>query len=317
MFSFSSIMITLDEWEAKLPDQAGKTILITGANAGLGFEDAKFFARKGAHVIMACRDLEKASQAMNAIIAEYPASSLEIVPLDLADFTSIDACAAQILESHSTLDVLINNAGVVESLLDTHQKTAQGFELSFGVNHLGHFKLTAHMLPLLFKSISARIVVLSSLSHRFGKIQFDDLNIEKNYTSLKAYSQSKLANLLFVFELQMKLSNAGKGILAVASHPGWADTHPNSGKWNWQRKMLVQSPLIGTLSTIYAAAANDVVGGAYYGPGGGMEMFFIPGRGFPKRIKPSKSAKDPALATKLWSVSEELTNTYYDPILRA
>jgi NAD(P)-dependent dehydrogenase (short-subunit alcohol dehydrogenase family) len=298
----------IEAWASGIADQSGKTFIVTGANAGLGFEDIKFLAGKGANIIMACRDMEKANTAKNAILAEYPDATLDVMRLDLADFASIDEFSSQVLDTYSRLDVLINNAAAI---MTSYQKTAQGFELGFGVNHLGHFRLTALLLPLLLKSPNSRIVNVSSAAHKFGKIDFDDLNAEKAYKPMKAYSQSKLANLLFTFELQRKFNAAGKDLLSVASHPGLANTHPpRSRTQGAMQKMLGQSPAMGALPTILAAAGDGIEGGKYYGPGGFMEI-----KGFPKEVQPSKQARNPALAAKLWTMSEELSGINYQPIL--
>lgn len=301
-------MKQIKDWASMIANQVGKTILITGANAGLGLEDTKFLTGKGAHVIMACRDLEKANAAKNTVLAEHPGALLDVVQLNLADFASIDDFSSYILNTYSTLDVLINNAAAI---MTSYQKTAQGFELGFGVNHLGHFRLTALLLPLLLKTPKSRIVTVSSSAHKFGKIDFEDLKAEKKYKPMKSYSQSKLANLLFTFELQRKTNAVGKDILVVASHPGWANTHPPRSRVRGVlSRMLIQSPAMGALPTIFAAAGDGIVGGKYYGPSGFLEI-----RGFPKESKSSKSANDPTLATKLWTVSEKLTGVDYDQIL--
>ena len=295
---------TIEEWATTIADQSEKTVLITGANAGLGFEDAKVLAGKGARVIMACRDLEKANTARNVILAVYPGAVVEVIQLDLVDFASIDVFSTHILDSYSTLDVLINNAAAI---ITSYQKTAQGFELGFGVNHLGHFRMTALLLPLLLKTPKSRIVTVSSSAHKFGKIDFEDLNAEKKYNPMKAYSQSKLANLLFTFELQRKLSASGKEVMSVASHPGWANTHPPRSRIQGaMQRGLIQSPAMGSLSTIFAAAGDGVIGGKYYGPGGILEL-----RGFPKEVKASKLARDTELATRLWTLSEKLADIDY------
>jgi NAD(P)-dependent dehydrogenase (short-subunit alcohol dehydrogenase family) len=206
------VMKRIDEWASTIADQTGKVILITGANAGLGFESAKFLAGKGVYVIMACRNVEKASIAKENIITNHPGALLDVVKLNLADFASIDDFSAYIIATYEKLDVLINNAAAI---MPSYQKTENGFELGFGVNYLGHFRLTALLLPLLLKITKARVVTVSSSAHKFGKINFDDLNAEKKYNSMNAYSQSKLANLLFTFELQRKVIAAGMDLISV------------------------------------------------------------------------------------------------------
>ncbi|HME53153.1 MAG TPA: oxidoreductase [Candidatus Lokiarchaeia archaeon] len=301
-------MKSIEEWASTIADQSGKIILITGANTGLGFEDARFLAGKGTHIIMACRDLDKANSAKKTILDEHPGGVLDVLQLNLADFASIDEFSARVLDTYSQLDVLINNAAAI---MTPYQKTTQSFELGFGVNHLGHFRLTALLLPLLLKTSNARVVNVSSSAHKFGKIDFENLNSEKKYKPMKAYGQSKLANLLFTYELQRRVSTAGKQLLVVASHPGWAKTHPpRSRLQGWMSKLMIQSAAMGALSTILAAVGNNIEGGKYYGPGGFMEV-----RGFPKEVQSSKMARDIDLATKLWTASEKLTGISYDSIL--
>src|SRR5271157_1996319 len=300
-----------EKWiELNISDQSGKIICITGSNRGLGLEDAKILAGKGAQVIMACRDVDKANSAREGIRNEYPDAMLDVMELNLADFASIDEFSAHVLENYVKLDVLINNAGGV---MGAYQKTAQGFEFSFGVNHLGHFRLTALLLPLLLQTPNARIVNVSSSAHRWGKINFVDLNTEKDYKPMKAYSQSKLANLLFTYELQRRLDAAGKEICVVASHPGWARTHISKARLTRLiSKIFAQSPTMGALPTVYAAVGDAVTSGKYFGPGGLLGI-----SGFPKEVQSSKMARGIGLAGKLWQISEERAGVNYKTILES
>ncbi len=301
--------------ENRIPDQTGRTVLITGANSGLGYETARALAHKGATVVMACRNAIKADAAKARIDATRPSGSLEIVAMDLADLESVRAGAEEFLDSHERLDVLVNNAGL---MMTPKGKTAQGFETQFGVNHLGHYALTGHLLGVLQESGASRVVNVSSFGHRPGKIDFDDLQSERDYSPYSAYFQSKLANLLFTRELQSRLTAAGSETIAVAAHPGGSDTnlgHENPGgvlgtlmdKSRPIMDRFSQSAAMGALPQLLAATGRDVEGGDYYGPSGFMEM-----RGHPKKVGRSKRAKDDAVARRLWDVSEELTGVTYE-----
>ena len=290
------------DWtEDSVPDQTGKVAIVTGANSGIGFETARVLAERGATVVMACRNAQKAGTAAERIRALGPAGEIVVMALDLADLDSVRAFAEQFGAKYDRLDVLVNNAGV---MVPPQGTTAQGFETQFGVNHLGHFALTAHLMDLLNETPGARVVSVSSTAHQFGQINFDDLNWQKRpYSAWTAYGQSKLANLLFTYELQRRLRAAG-GTFAVAAHPGWAATslQNESAVMGMMNRLFAQTPQMGALPTLYAATAPEVEGGQYFGPSGLAEL-----GGNPERVKSNARSHDLADARRLWEVSEELT----------
>ena len=304
-----------EKWnEANIPDLAGRVTVVTGANSGIGYEAARAFAQHGAHVVLACRNRTKADAAVEEIRAVTSDASVEILEVDLADLDSVAAAAKQFLADHDRLDVLVNNAGLMAL---PHQTTTQGFEMQFGVNHLAPFALTGHLLDRLLATTGSRVVAISSTGHRPGRINFDDLQGERRYGPWSAYFQSKLANLLFTYELQRKLGAAGASTIAVAAHPGGANTnlgHDNSGgvvSWlmNAARPvsaMVMQPAAMGALPTMRAATDPDVAGGEYYGPDGFMEQ-----RGYAKKVESTKRSHDLETARRLWTVSEELTSVHY------
>ncbi len=301
--------------EDDIPDQTGRTILITGANSGIGFEAARALAERGAHVVMGCRNAAKAQAAVGEIEATEPSGSVEILEMDLADLDSIERAAGQFAAAHDRLDVLVNNAGLMAT---SFQHTAQGFEMQIGVNHLGHFALTGHLVDRVMTTDGARVVTISSQGHRMGGIKFDDLNSEEDYSPWPAYFQSKLANLLFTRELQRRLAESGADTIAVAAHPGLSKTNlgsENSGGilatlTAWTRPafeaIASQSAAMGALPTLRAATDPDVAGGDYFGPAGIGET-----RGHPKKVGTSSRAKDDASAARLWELSTELTGVTY------
>jgi len=288
-----------------IPNQTGRIAIVTGANSGIGYETTLALAQKGATAVMACRNLEKANPAAGQIRATNPSGTVEVMQLDLGDLESVKAFAAAFQEKYNRLDLLINNAGI---MMPPYGKTAQGFETQFGVNHLGHFALTGLLLDLLLQTPQSRVVTVSSMSHRFGRIDFDDLNWEKGYNPNAAYGQSKLANLLFTYELQRKLTAAGQGTIATAAHPGWTGTNlQRHAAWlNFLNRFVAQAPPMGALPTLMAATEPGVNGGEYFGPGSFMEM-----RGYPKRVESNDRSHDEDVAAKLWNVSEELTGVRY------
>lgn len=296
-----------------VPDLSGKTILITGANSGTGFHTARGVAAHGATTILACRNLQKGDAALAAIKAESPAATMELMQLNLADLSSVRAFAASFKEKYDQLNVLVNNAGVMAL---PYQKTADGFEMQFGTNHLGHFALTGLLLDVLLATPDARVATMSSAFHRRGVMNFDDLNGEKSYKKWGAYAQSKLANLLFAYELQRKFGAAGADAISGGAHPGYAATNlqtagATSAMQRFGNKimnaLLAQSAEMGALPLLYAATAEDVRGGEYFGPGGFMNM-----RGYPQREESNDRSHNAEDAARLWQVSEELTGVQYD-----
>jgi len=294
------------KWTTKLmPDQTGKVVIVTGANSGTGFETTKAFAIKKASVVMACRSLERGEKAVSKIISDFPDAEVKLIQLDLSDLNSIHQFAKQFNSNYAQLDILVNNAGV---MAPPYSKTTDGFELQIGTNHLGHFSLTGLLLPLLLKTKDSRVVNMSSLAHRMGKIDFDDLNKEKKYIPFESYSQSKLANLLFTFELQRKFSKAGNNSIAVAAHPGWTSTNlqKNNGMIRSLNPVFGMTPYQGALPLIYASVGESVKGSDYFGPDGLFEI-----KGYPKKSKIGSRALDQKTAERLWKVSEKYTGISY------
>jgi NAD(P)-dependent dehydrogenase (short-subunit alcohol dehydrogenase family) len=309
-------MANAKPWTADdMPDLSGKTVIVTGGNSGIGYEAALQFARKKARTILACRSLDKAGAAAAQIVASNPGATVEVMELDLSSLASVRSFADAFHQSHQSIDVLVNNAGVMAL---PYRKTADGFEMQFGTNHLGHFALTGLLLDALLAAGGARVVTVSSGAHRMGRIRFDDLQWERSYYKWFAYGQSKLANLLFNFELQVRADRAGAKLIAVACHPGYAATNLQSAGprmrgssgmeslWGTMNGMFAQSAAMGALPTLYAATSAEVNGGDYIGPDGLGEMW-----GHPAKVKSSAAAKDPAVAARLWEISEQLTKVQY------
>lgn len=297
-----------EKWTAdQMPDQSGRVAIVTGANSGIGYEAARQLARHGATVIMACRNPERGEAAVAAIEGEGPAGSVALMTLDLADLSSVRAFAEAFHQRYDRLDLLINNAGVM--MPPERWETKDGFEIQFGVNHLGHFALTGLLLDRLLETPRSRVVTVSSSMARLGEMNFDDLQGEQSYSGRGAYGQSKLANLLFTFELQRRLAAAGAKTLAVAAHPGYTatDLQRHSRLFRVLNPLVAQKPDKGALPTLYAAVGEDVQGGDYYGPDGFQEM-----RGHPKKVTPPDRATDEAAAARLWAVSEELTGVRFE-----
>jgi len=296
-----------DGWTAKdMPRMDGKVAVVTGANSGIGFETARELAAHGARVLLACRDEGRGEAAANRIREQHPDASAHYAHLDLGDLASVRAFADTIAEREPALHVLCNNAGVMMCPKGT---TADGFETQLGINHLGHFALTGLLLDLLRSTAGARVVTVSSVYHKYGRIDFDDLNAEKSYRRSRAYGQSKLANLLFTLELQRRFERAGIDTIAVAAHPGWTATNlqQHAAVFRVLNPYLAQKPWAGALPTLYAAAAPEVRGGEYFGPSRRFESV-----GSPKRVHMSKRARNAETAARLWQVSEELTGVAYD-----
>ena len=296
-----------NKWKFEdIPDQTGRIAIVTGANSGTGYEAAKALARKGAHVVMACRNQEKAEKAKNDILSEYPKLSLEIIQLDLSNLSSVKRFVEEFNKKHQLLNLLINNAGV---MMIPNQKTADGFEMQLGTNHLGHFALTGLLIDNLVKNENSRIVNMSSSAHRFGKMDFNDLQWEQSYNKAWAYGRSKLANLLFTYELNRKLEKTGKKTISVAAHPGWTKTNlqRHTGALRLMNPLFGMEPPKGALSLLYAASADDVEGGDYYGPGGVTGM-----TGYPKKIRSNKKSYNLEDAKRLWDISEKLTKVKFE-----
>lgn len=295
-----------EKWTTdNIPDLTGKVAIVTGANSGIGFETAKTLAAKGAEVILACRNLEKANLAVKEIHSMVRNAKLEIIHLDLANLASIQKFADTFKAKYETLDLLINNAGI---MIPPFTKTTEGFEAQFGANHLGHFALTGLLLDVILATPNARVVNVSSSAHRMGTgtIDFDNLNAEKGYHPANAYTQSKLANLLFTLELNRRLTEIGSDVIATSAHPGWTVTGLQRGFLHTVSEWIGQKPEMGTLPTLQAALDPNAQRNDYFGPGGFMEM-----RGYPRKVETSNAAKDVNLAKRLWEVSEELTGVNY------
>lgn len=293
-----------EPWTANdIPDLTGKTAIVTGANSGIGYETAKALAKKGAAVMMACRNLEKAQAAAREIGRADPHAQVEIIQLDLADLSSVRKFAETFKTRYAALDLLINNAGV---MVPPFTRTVDGFELQFGANHLGHFALTGLLLDRLLGTPSARVVNLSSTMHYFGAINFNNLNAEKNYSAAGAYAQSKLAALLFTLELNRHFVEIGADTIAAAAHPGWTVTGLQKGLMHSVSRVIGQQPAMGALPTLRAATDANVERNDYYGPGSWMEM-----RGYPRKVGAIRAASDAVVAKRLWDVSEELTGIRY------
>ena len=311
----------MTNWTATdIPDQHGRTILITGANSGLGLRSAEALARAGARVLLACRNAEKAAVALEAVERHATTAVPEVVSLDLSDLSSIEAAATAVATRTEHIDVLMNNAGVMAVPL---QRTADDFEMQFGTNHLGHYALTGRLLPLLLAADHPRVVTTSSQAHRIGRMRWDDLHWRTRYSKWPAYGQSKLANLLFMRELGRRAAQEGSALVSVAAHPGYAATHLQAAgpemagnklmgrTMDFGNRIFAQSDEQGAWPQLYAATMPQVRPGDYYGPGGPFEM-----RGSPKKVKPSRAAVDADAARRLWEISEKETGVIYDWKLR-
>jgi NAD(P)-dependent dehydrogenase (short-subunit alcohol dehydrogenase family) len=308
-------------WTAtQVPDQSGRIALVTGAGAGLGLETARVLAARGATVVLACRDVAKAERAAEPIRAAAGRASVRVLRVDLASLASVRQAAAKVRSGYPRLDLLVNNAGVMDV---PYQRTEDGLELTLATNHLGHFALTGLLLDRLLATPGSRIVTVSSLAHRRGVIRFDDLQSERRYDPAHAYAQSKLANLLFSYQLHARLQTAGAATVALAAHPGNART----GLWRTSSRLerallsphlrplnswIVQSAQRGALPTLRAAVDPSAHGGHYYGPGGRSEY-----TGYPTRVASSAGSHDPVAQRRLWEVSEQLTGVSYRPLAPA
>jgi NAD(P)-dependent dehydrogenase (short-subunit alcohol dehydrogenase family) len=306
---------TTKKWDAgQIPSQAGKTALVTGANSGIGYQAALELARHGAHVLLGCRSASKGLTALDRLRSEVAGAQAEVVELDMASLASVRAFAEAFVGFGGALDLLINNAGVMA--LPKRELTADGFERQFGTNHLGHFALTGWLAPALLKAAAPRVVTVSSLAHRNGTINFDDLQGEKKYVPWDQYNESKLANLLFALELERKARADGGKLVSIPVHPGISRTaiFANGPGTNDLKAIAVkilapvmtQDDAAGALPTLYAATAPEAKGGEYIGPDG-----FQGFRGAPTVEQPRPQALDVAAAKKLWAVSEQLTGVVY------
>jgi len=303
-----------ENWTAKnIPDLKGKVIIITGANSGIGYEATKEFARKGAQIIMACRSVDKAQAALTKIQAEIPGAPAEIIHLDLASQKSVRKFAEAFMAKYDRLDILLNNAGIMAI---PYAKTADGFEKQFGTNHLGHFALTGLVIDLVLKTPDSRVVNISSNAHRFGSLDFGNLMFEegKDYSRMQAYGRSKLANLLFTYELQRRFESAGANAIAIAAHPGISATNlANHFAPDWFFNIfmplfsrMTQSAAMGALPSIRAAVDPDISGGEYFGPDGPKER-----KGYPVLVKSNEASHNKADAKQLWDQSEALTKVSF------
>ena len=302
---------------AQMPDLTGRTAVVTGANAGLGLHTSIELARHGAHVVMSARDPRRGDDAFGQVRVQAPGAGVELVRLDLADLASVREFADAMLSAHRWIDILVNNAGVMA--LPTRRVSADGFELQLATNHLGHFALTGLLLPALLAGPS-RVVTVSSNAHRAGRIDLDDLQSERRYSAWGAYSQSKLANLLFTMELQRRADRAAADITSVAAHPGLSATNltrsgPGAGRPLVGRigdvavRMLGQSAQMGAWPSLYAASMPDARGAEYFGPNA-----FNGWRGHPERTTAKPAAYDPDVAAQLWQRSVDLTGVTYDAL---
>jgi NAD(P)-dependent dehydrogenase (short-subunit alcohol dehydrogenase family) len=289
-----------------MPGQQGRLAVVTGANTGLGFETAQVLAARGGSVVLAVRDTEKGKRAAARIAGTAPGADVMVQHLDLTSLDSIRAAAGELRVRYPRIDLLVNNAGV---MFPPRQTTRDGFELQFGTNHLGHFAFTGLLLEQMLPVPGFRVVTVSSLAHRIqARINFDDLHGERSYSRVAAYSQSKLANLMFTYELHRRLSGAGTTI-AVAAHPGLAATELaryTPAITAVLARLISQKAAMGALPVLRAATDPGALGGQYYGPGG-----FSGARGYPKLAESSGQSHDTAIQRRLWTVSEELTGVTF------
>ncbi|MFE0043349.1 oxidoreductase [Streptomyces albireticuli] len=300
-------------WTAEqIPDQTDRVFLVTGANSGLGLATTRALARRGGHVILAVRDREKGRRAVAGITAEQPDASLEVRRLDLADLDSVRSFADRLRADHPRLDVLVNNAGV---MAPPRTLSAQGHELQFACNHLGHFALTGLLLDTLTAGRDPRVVTVSSVNHRKARLRFDDLTGERGYSPMGFYNQSKFANAVFGHELHLRLTRAGSPVRSVLAHPGYTATNLQTsaptGLWRVVfgrigNPLFAQTPAEGALPQLYAATAPDAEGGRFFGPDGTAEL-----RGAPTRVELAPAAADRETGRRLWELSERLTGVRF------
>ena len=301
--------------EKNLPDLTGKTIIITGANSGTGFAATKFMSAKGATIVMACRNPDKANKALQSIKNDNAEAKLDFIQLDLSSLASIKQFSEEFKKKYSSLDILINNAGMSQT---PDIKTEDGFEMQIGVNHLGHYALTGHLMDRLVNTKDSRVVTMSSMNHEQGIMNFDNLFLEGEYHQMKAYEQSKLANLLFSYELSRRLAQAGVSVESIAAHPGFVKSNIMKSNEYTKRSfgftmmfnifdvLLAMTPSMGSLGIMRAATDRTLKNGEYVGPTqmGGY-------RGLPKLLTSSERSYNEEDAKKLWEMSEELTDVRY------
>lgn len=302
-------------WTANdIPDQSGRLVIVTGGNSGLGYESVLALARKGARLVIASRDGARATEAIARVKQHVPGAKLEFRQLDLASLASVRAFASEFRAGYNRLDLLLNNAGIATP---ARQQTQDGFEMHLGVNHLGHFALTGLLLNLLLTTPGSRVVTTTSVAQTIGWINFDDLQLQRSFTRVGAYGQSKLANVLFTFEMERRLKAAGAATLSLAAHPGYSNTNMTQTSatafgtyledifFKLANELVAQSAAMGALPQLYAATAAGVKGGEMYGP-----RFYT--RGYPAINMATIQAYDEETARRLWQVSEELTDLHYN-----
>lgn len=304
-----------EKWSINdMPGLRGKLVIVTGGNSGLGFESVKAFAAKGAQVILAARSIKRGKSAKKKMLEDYPNSKINVMKLDLANLESIHYFVKHFKKQYRKLNILLNNAGI---MMCPYGKTKDGFELQLGTNYLGHYTLTGLLLDYLIKTPKSRVVNVSSSAHKSGTMDFENLMFEKGkYTPMKSYGRSKLANLLFTYELQRRFKSAGLNCVSVAAHPGGANT--NLARYLKKKLIfrilmlageafLTQSAAMGALPSIRACLDPNVAGGDYYGPSGFNEM-----KGYPVKVRSNEASHDKEDAKRLWEVSEKLTKIEYN-----
>lgn len=298
------------KWNANnIPDQTGRVAIVTGSSSGIGKETARVLAQKNATVIIAVRNIEKGHKVAKEISSSLPEANLQVRHLDLANLESVKIFSESILKDYEQLDLLINNAGV---MMPPYAKTSDGYELQFGTNHLGHFALTNQLLPLLVSTPSSRIVNVSSIAHKQGHLDFNDLNWEqRNYKPMQSYADSKIANIYFTYELRRKLSHIKNAPLVTAAHPGWTATElqRHAGIFEFLNSFFAQDVSMGALPTLRAAIDKNAQSGDYYGPKGFMEI-----RGYPIKVSTIKRSQDLEISEKLWRISEELSGVTFNEL---
>jgi NAD(P)-dependent dehydrogenase (short-subunit alcohol dehydrogenase family) len=297
----------MDKWNIdQVPSQSGKVAIVTGANSGIGYETTLGLVKKGMEVIMACRNLQHAEEARLKLLKAHPEAQIKAWKMDLSSLKEVEKFANQFRQQQHTLDLLINNAGI---MMSPYQVTEDGFENQLATNYIGHFALTGLLLPLLNRTSGSRIVTLSSLSYKWAEIQFDDLHFRNGYSRRKAYGQSKRACLIFAFELQRRLSAAAENTLSVAAHPGLSKTNLDKYFHPWIRPLgglFLQSAKKGALPVLYAALGQEIAGGEFIGPDGFQQM-----RGYPSKVEADAYSRDKRVGERLWKASEEMTRVYY------